>query len=159
MTSLSALLALVATTCAKKIKVARKDVLPGTHTDFDVTVTVRVGGDTETYTITGDELAILPDETYPPTIKIPVMATLALALRQAGVTRDALKAHLVSAARDALAAGEKVGDALELQEDLDDAMDQVRATMDALPPATRKGKVLLKKARVTSASEVAKAAK
>jgi hypothetical protein len=145
----ASVLALAACHAARKLDDCREDVAPGAYKNVTVTVIATVAGDTATATVTAAEIVVGTDEEYIPTVEIPQLATLALALKKAGVQRENIKAVLVEAATEALQKGEKVSDALELAEDLEDAFRQVRATMARLPKKTRAGKVLLKKAKAS----------
>ena len=136
-----AILALAATHAAKKLADCRDDVAPGTYKNITVTVISTVDGVTASAIVTADELVVGQDEDYIPTVDIPQLATLALALKKAGVQRHNIKKVLVEAATEALQNGDKVGDAIELAEDLEEAFKMVRASMKALPKKTRKGKV------------------
>lgn len=143
-------LALAATHAAKKLDDQREQVAPGTYKNVVLTATISVDGQTATSIVTAAEMVVGEDEEYTPTTSIPLLATLAIALRMAGVQRGNIKAVLVAAATEALQKGEKVSDALELKADLDDAMKMVTDAMEALPKKTRAGKVALKKAQASS---------
>lgn len=115
---------------------ARNGIRPGV---YNVDILLRIAG----------ALTVNRDETYTPTVDIPLKATLALFIRFCGITREAAKAALVRAMTEALAQDEKgddktarivseIGDVSII----DDCMAQVLETLDTLPDKTRKGKVL-----------------
>ena len=118
----------------KVVKQARTSVHPGA---YNVDLTVNVKGN----------LTVNPEETYIPTIAVPLKATLALFVRYCGCTREVALSNLVRAMTDALNADEKAEAAVknaisEDQEVIDEAERRVLAAMAALPPKTRNGKVL-----------------
>jgi len=85
------------------------------------------------------------DETYVPTVDIPLKAALALVLEKAGVTRDAAAKMLVEAMTEALSLGAKGGGAVkERLNDIDVAMGRVAEAVAKLPEKTRSGKTMCK---------------
>jgi len=80
------------------------------------------------------------DYTRPPTVSIPLKATLALALQKAGVQRENIARILVEAMTEALNMGEQgeVKIAAELK-DIDNAMSRVEEITAALPEQTVSG--------------------
>ena len=116
----------------KDVKTARNNLAVG---QFDVDFLARIKG----------SLNVNHDEPYIPTIHIPLKATLALFIRYCGVTRDAAEAALIRAMTEALNHDQKGEDTIlaEMEEQVIEAcMERVTALTSALPPQTRKGKVL-----------------
>jgi hypothetical protein len=76
---------------------------------------------------------------YTPTAKLPLKAILAVALRKAGVKRDAIAELIAKAAATALKAGDDIAQELEVTEEALKVVEkQITA---ALPRETRKGAV------------------
>lgn len=109
--------------------------LPVGTVEVDETVTVHVKA-----TVRRGE-----DETYVPTVSIPLKATMALLLHKAGFQRDQAAALLTAAMTDALNANVLGDTAVKaLLADVDASMARVQAITTALPPATRAGKVTVR---------------
>jgi hypothetical protein len=103
----------------------------GAH-EVDETITVRVKG-----TLKKGE-----DTTYTPTADIPLKAALALVLEKAGVVGDAAANMLVEAMTEALEADSDKNVALaERMNEVDTAMERVKAVAAKLPAKPRKGSV------------------
>lgn len=113
-----------------KLAKAAGPLAPGQYA-VDETITVRVAG-----TVDKGE-----DETYVPTVDIPLKRTMALLLARMGVQRDAAMAALVAAMTSALNADRNAdGDIDAYMKDVDAAMARVQSVTAALPPKTRTGK-------------------
>lgn len=76
------------------------------------------------------------DVSYVPTVKLPLKNVLAVALAKAGFQRDNISALIEEAAREALAGGDMVADAILVT---DEAMERVEKSLAKLPPAIRSG--------------------
>jgi len=123
------LLTALSTVLAKLCK-ASGPLAPGSY-NVDETLTIRLAG-----TVLKAE-----DETYIPTVDIPLKRTMALLLARMGVQRDAAMAALVAAMSDALNADRNAdGDIDAYMKDVDAAMARVQSVTAALPPKTRTGK-------------------
>jgi len=122
-------------------KAAKTDKLaPGLHNVPSFTVTVA-----------GGELSVGEDESYTPTVSVPLLATLTIALHRAGFQRDGIATIIVDAASIAIGNGNKVGDELEttiayVQAEVKAL--QARLSAD-LPKKVRKGKVRVNRADLT----------
>ena len=82
------------------------------------------------------------DYTTPPTVSIPLKATLALMLAKMGFQREAASELLVEAMQEALAAETLGADSIKARmKDVDAAMARVQAITAALPPEPRKGRL------------------
>jgi len=119
------------------LKTARAKLTLGVH-QIDTTVDIK------------GTIEVLEDEDYTPTAEVPIKATLALFLRNCGVTRKAAAAALLRAMSDAIAANE-VGDAKAqrihreinaAQTEVDAMIAMAESTAAKLPKKTRNGKVL-----------------
>jgi len=104
-----------------------------------------------TVTVAGGELSVSEDETYTPTVSVPLLATLTIALHRAGFQRDGIATIIVDAASIAIGKGGKVGDELEttiayVQTEVKAL--QARLSAD-LPKKIRKGKIRVNRADLT----------
>ena len=110
---------------------------PGLHSVPAFTVTVNGGG-----------LSVSEDETYTPTVSVPLLATLTIALHRSGFQRDAIAALILEAATIAIGKDEKVGD--ELETTIAYVATEVKALQARLstdlPKKVRKGKVRVNRA-------------
>ena len=121
---------LVATIMAAVAGKATCPLAPGQY-NVDETLTVRVCG-----TVVKGE-----DETYTPTVAVPLKAVLALLLARMGATREAAMDAMVSAMADALNGGEGAVEGMaDRTKDVDTAMARVNDMLAALPEKTRSGK-------------------
>ena len=111
-------------------KDARGNIRPG---KYAVDVSVKVTGSVNV----GD------DYTSTPTASIPIIRSLALVLKYAGVTRDAALNMLEKAMREAVA-GETSANDLLAEADIAAVEERVRATLAKLPEIPCKGKVTTK---------------
>ena len=111
-------------------KDARGKVRPG---KYAVDVSVKVTG------------SVNVGDNYPsvPTASIPIIRSLALVLKYAGVTRDAALNMLEKAMREAVA-GETSANDLLAEADIAAVEERVRATLATLPSIPCKGKVTTK---------------
>jgi len=111
---------------------ARKAVAAGEHEVADFTVTVK-----------GGRLTIGDDEPYTPTVSIPLLATLTVALHRAGFQRDGIASIIIDAATEAINTDRKVGG--EIADLLDYVEEEVKALQSrlsaGLPEKVRAGKV------------------
>ena len=81
------------------------------------------------------------DESYTPTVSIPIKATLALLLNRMGFQRDKAAALIVEVMTEALKADEKADEALAATlKEIEQAEQRVADMTAALPKKTRKGK-------------------
>jgi hypothetical protein len=94
------------------------------------------------------KVKVSEDESYIPTVSIPLKTALALFLRYSGVTGPAARDALIKAMTEALEIEKLSGkekkaaiEAIREVADLDAAEKAVRAGLDELPLATRDGKV------------------
>ncbi len=116
--------------CIAKLAKANGPIAPGSY-GLDETITLRVAGTVEK----GE------DESYVPTVDIPLKRTMALLLARMGFQREAAMDALVAAMTDALNAGRNAdGDIDGYMKDVDTAMAHVQSVTAALPPKTRTGK-------------------
>ena len=76
------------------------------------------------------------DVSYIPTVKLPLKNVLAVALAKAGFQRDNIAKLIEEAAREALAGGDMVADAILVT---DEAMERVEKSLAKLPAAVRSG--------------------
>jgi len=108
----------------------RKHVRPGV---YDIDLDVKVKG----------RLTVPAGEFHTPTVSIPLLATLALALRYSGVTREKTKEALLRAATDAVLKGQGVEDTLTSELPwVKKALEELREELGAtLPKAFRAGKI------------------
>ena len=101
-----------------------------------------------TVSVAGGELSVSEDEDYTPTVSVPLLATLTIALHRAGFQRDGIAALIVDAASIAIGTGAKVGD--ELETTIAYVATEVKALQarlaSDLPKKTRKGKVRVNRA-------------
>jgi hypothetical protein len=118
------------TSCFSKMAKAAGPIQPGLH-QVDETITMRVKG----------EVLKSDDETYVPTIAIPVKAVMATLLPRLGATREAAMETLIAAMTEAVNL-DKLGDETlkARMKDVDAAFEHVQNVLDALPPKTRTGK-------------------
>ena len=95
-----------------------------------------------TITVSGN-LTVGEDEGYTPTVKVPLIPTLVVALHRAGVQREGIAQIILDAASTAITRGGKVGDELEATIDYVDAeVKALRARLRReLPEDKRDGKV------------------
>jgi len=96
-----------------------------------------------TATVESGEVSVGEPEDYTPTVKIPLLSTMVIALHRAGFQRDGIAQIIIDSASDALNRGSKVGD--ELQTTISYVQQEVKSLQltlgQGLPTATRKGKV------------------
>ena len=113
----------------KQIKARSIDVPVGQVT-VDETITLHVKATVKR----------LADQTYTPTISIPLKATLALLLAKMGFQRDRAADLLVEAMTEALNDDTLGSEAIAARlADVDTAMERVQAITAALPKDSRKG--------------------
>ena len=114
-----------------KLAKSSNPLQPGSY-NLDETITLRVAGTVDK----GD------DESYTPTISVPVKALAATLLPRLGATREAAIATLVEAISEALNNGKKADETLrDRMKDADAAFDIVnQRILASLPPSTRTGK-------------------
>ena len=135
-TNEAAVLAAAANLIAKEAKKA--DLKVGEYTVSE-TITAKI-----TATVIKGE-----DEDYIPTVDIPLLDTLAIALKNSGLTRDASKAIIIDAMKAAIESKAKGSDAIaERKADIDECMKHVREITAELPSKTRKGKTRFKDAAI-----------
>jgi len=129
------LIARATTTAAKGDR-----LVPGLHSVQPFTVRVD-----------GGELSVGEDESYTPTVSVPLLATLTIALHRAGFQRDGIASLIVDAASIAIGNGNKIGD--ELETTLAYVQSEVKALQAKLsadlPKKTRKGKVRVNRVDLT----------
>lgn len=113
-----------------KFIAAGVDLPAGTDEMIDETVTLHVKG-----TVKRGQ-----DGEYTPTISIPVKATLAILLERMGFQRDYAAELLVECMTQALNEETQAAPIIaERLKDIDAAEERVRAVLEALPKATRRG--------------------
>ncbi|MAG27448.1 hypothetical protein CMI47_18095 [Candidatus Pacearchaeota archaeon] len=104
-----------------------------------------------TVTVDGGELSVSEDETYTPTVSVPLLATLTIALHRAGFQRDGIAALILDAATIAIGNDDKVGD--ELETTIAYVATEVKALQArlaaGLPKKVRKGKVRVNRAELS----------
>jgi hypothetical protein len=120
----------------KLAKEARADLSPGIH---PVDVTAHIKG----------ILDVKEDETFTPTVNIPIKSAFALFIRYCGVTREAAKNAAIRAMTDSLNNGHDSDGALNAETSdeariIADCEAQVTEMLGKLPTQVRKGKVLTK---------------
>lgn len=116
----------------KEEKNACGELLPGEHT---VDAVVRITG----------TIKVGEDESYTPTVDVPLKSTIAFLFKRMGFQRDAAAAMLRDAMTDALNAGEKGAETIAaLDADVEAAKEMVTAMLGDLPKKVRKGKVTTK---------------
>lgn len=83
----------------------------------------------------------LEDGEYTPTADIPLLATMAILLARAGITREASARLIIEAATQAVATGGKVGDELaDRVEDAEEAIALLKVNLGKnLPKKSRRG--------------------
>ena len=102
--------------------------------------------DSFTVKISAEDVTRFEDESYTPTVSIPLKDTLALFAQYSGITRTAALKHLKKAMTDAVK-GNKKADILS-EKDFSDVQDQVLGLVESLPKAKRTGKVKVNNVRV-----------
>lgn len=113
----------------KKVKLA-----PGRY-DIDETVTLHITG-----TLTKGK-----DTDYTPTVKVPMLTTMALILEKAGFQRENAKILLIDAMREAMKSGTEANPVVaERVKDIEEAMTHVREVTDSLPRVPRQGATTVK---------------
>lgn len=90
-------------------------------------------------TVSG-EITVDADDTYTPTSSVPLIPTLALALKKMGIQRTHFLEVLREAMTETLASGEDLRAALVAESGLDEAETSLRAMLKKLPKETRRGK-------------------
>ena len=136
MTTPANILAITKAIKEKIAKDARANLTPGIH---PVDVTAHIKG----------ILDVKEDETFVPTVNIPIKSAFALFVRYCGVTRDAALKAMVRAMTESLNNGHDSDGAINAETSdeariIAEAEAQVTAMLGKLPPQTRKGKVLTK---------------
>lgn len=112
------------------IKADRSQVRPGTHQVQPFTVTV------------GGTLNVSPDEVYTPTVDIPLIPTVALALKKMGIQREHFLRVMSESVNEVVLADREMRATLVAQAGLDDFETEFRQKVLAqLPNKTRNGKV------------------
>lgn len=131
---------------AGEAKARRKDLEAGTATTLDETVTLHVSG----------PFSVGGDETYTPTVSIPMKLAFALFIKYSGVTGPAAMKALVKAMNEAAEISKLKGKAKKEKEKailgitlLADAEATVLKGLDALDEKTRNGKVHTKGIKVS----------
>lgn len=111
---------------------ARAALAAGEYPVADFTVTVKGGN-----VVVGD------DEPYTPTVSIPLLATLTVALHRAGFQRDGIASIIVGAATEAINTDRKVGGEIaDLLDYVEEEVKALQARLSAnLPDKVRAGKV------------------
>lgn len=115
-------------------KAARAAVVAGEYDIAPFTITV------------GGTLTVGEDENWTPTVKVPLLATMVVALHRAGIQREGIANIIIDAAVVAIGNGDKVGDELAATIAYVDAeVKALRARLRRdLPEETRDGKVRVK---------------
>jgi hypothetical protein len=109
-------------------KEERKKIAPGKH---NVSFTVTVDG----------TLDVAANESYTPTVDIPLIPSMALALKKMGVQREHFLGVLKDAMVEVLAADKTMREAMIKEVGLADFESDFRKTLGTLPKRTRVGKV------------------
>lgn len=109
-------------------KEERKQIAPGKH---KVSFTVTVDG----------TLDVSENETYTPTVDIPLIPSMALALKKMGVQREHFLGVLRTAMEEVLVADKNMREAMIKESGLADFESDFRKTLGTLPKKTRVGKV------------------
>lgn len=106
----------------------RKQIAPGKH---EVSFTIEVKG----------TLDVADPESYVPTVDIPLIPTVALALKKMGIQRENFLALMRESMTEVLQSDKKMREALIKQSGLEAFEDDFRKTLGTLPKKTRVGKV------------------
>lgn len=114
----------------KEIKAAKAGLNPGTFQVAPFTVEVK-----------GGTIALSQPVEYTPTVHLPLLDVMVIALHRAGFQRDGIMALIEGAATEALNAGVKVGDKVKGDVDyVKGEIEGLQARLSAnLPKATRSG--------------------
>lgn len=112
-------------------KEERKTIAPGNH---QVSFTVSVEG----------QLNVAENETYTPTVDVPLIPTVALALKKMGVQREHFLGILKESMTEVLSADKGMREALIEESGLAAFEADFRKTLGTLPRKTRVGKVKAK---------------
>jgi hypothetical protein len=114
----------------KEIKAAKAGLNPGSFTVPSFTVTVK-----------GGTIALSQPVEYTPTVHLPLLDVMVIALHRAGFQRDGIMALIEGAAIEALNAGSKVGDGIKGDVDyVKVEIEGLQARLSSnLPKATRSG--------------------
>ncbi|NDC89022.1 MAG: hypothetical protein EB075_09505 [Bacteroidetes bacterium] len=96
-----------------------------------------------TVTVKGGNIVVGDDEPYTPTVSIPLLATLTVALHRAGFQREGIAAIILNAATEAINTDRKVGGEIaDLLDYVEDEVKALQARLSAdLPDKVRAGKV------------------
>ncbi len=109
-------------------------VAVGSH-HVDQVLTVRIKGEVKKF----------PDETYTPTVSIPLKAVIGVLLHRMGFQRETAANVLTLALREAINLGSNTSEEIKnLMSDVDDCMKRVEDMTSTLPPQTRTGKTTVK---------------
>lgn len=124
---------------AKVWKDEALDLQPGRH-EFDEVLTVRVSGTVEKHA----------DQFVVPTTSIPLVLTLALFWKKAGIARDHALCLLREAITEAMVEGADTNERIEARmKDVDSAIKAIKEELIAkLPKAIRSGRVVTKDLQV-----------
>lgn len=127
--------ALLAATFTKEAKARRASILPG---EYSV--------DASTVDVPGGTVTVGQDEQNTPTVALPLLSVLTIALHRAGFQRDGILSLVTEAATEALSNGERVGTEIDTTVMyVAREIDMLRAHFAAnLPKVKRAGKVKVK---------------
>lgn len=105
----------------------KNSIVPGKHR---VSFVVKVDGD----------VTVLDKETYTPTVDIPLIPTVALALKKMGVQREHFLKIMSDAMTEVLTSDKNMREAMVKESGLSECEDLFRAQLKDLPRKTRAGK-------------------
>lgn len=124
----------VAIAAEKLFAKVKTPVSVGTH-QVDQVLTVRIKGEVKKF----------PDETYTPTVSVPLKSVVAVLLHLCGFQREKAVDTLTQAIGMALNLGKDTSDEVtKLLKDVDDCMKRVEDMTSTLPPQQRAGKTTVK---------------
>lgn len=124
----------VAIAAEKLFAKVKTPVSVGTH-QVDQVLTVRIKGEVKKF----------PDETYTPTVSIPLKAVIGVLLHRMGFQRETAANVLTLALREAINLGSNTSEEIKaLMSDVDDCMKRVEDMTSTLPPQQRAGKTTVK---------------
>jgi hypothetical protein len=124
----------IAAAIEKLVGKMKSAVSVGTH-HVDEVVTLHIKGEVKKF----------PDETYTPTVSVPLKATMAVMLHLMGFQRDKAINVLSQAMKMAINMNKDSNEEiLSFLEDVDAALENVESMTSTLPPQTRTGKTTVK---------------
>ena len=124
----------VAIAAEKLFAKVKTPVSVGTH-QVDQVLTVRIKGEVKKF----------PDETYTPTVSVPLKSVVAVLLHLCGFQREKAVDTLTQAIGMALNLGKDTSDEVtKLLKDVDDCMKRVEDMTSTLPPQHRVGRCSVK---------------